>query len=108
LPTAFQVYSSLGIKLRNPKFNAQKGINRFQTLLHSLSRDHPLSDIVPIRFHGTFKPRLLSKEARVYVVHDHYSHSRSRAERENIIVSFYQMRLNYLFHVYRCTCLLTF
>ena len=36
LPTAFQVYSSLGIKLRNPKFNAQKGINRFQTLLHSL------------------------------------------------------------------------
>jgi len=35
LPTAFQVYSSLGIKLRNPKFNAQKGINRFQTLLHS-------------------------------------------------------------------------
>jgi len=27
LPTAFPVYSSLGIKLRNLKFNAQKGIN---------------------------------------------------------------------------------
>ena len=44
LPTAFQVYSSLGIKLWNPKFNAQKGINHFQTLLHSLmsraSTDH--------------------------------------------------------------------
>jgi len=35
LPTAFQVYSSLDIKLWNPKFNAQKGINHFQTLLHS-------------------------------------------------------------------------
>jgi len=39
-PTAFQIYSSFGIKLQNPKFNAQKGINCFQTLLHSLGYQH--------------------------------------------------------------------
>jgi len=35
LPTVFQVYSSLGINFWTPKFNAQRGINCFQTLFHS-------------------------------------------------------------------------